>query len=151
MHKTRKSHSFMQAFNPKGSHLLSKVNKRIGCSLIRATQSSPKQNTTTALMRNQTTRKKRCRGRISRRQIILLRKWREGREAAWVFSARVSSQLRLTSMAPELIFFTYLLWLMSPGDVQKEKEDKYQALSPSHLPALAGCGRRHISWLTCLK
>lgn len=46
MHKTRKSHSFMQAFNPKGSHLLSKVNKRIGCSMIRATQSSPKQNTT---------------------------------------------------------------------------------------------------------
>lgn len=77
MHKTRKSHSFMQAFNPTGSHLLSKVNKRIGCSMIRATQSSPKQNTTTALMRNQTTRKKRHRGRISRRQIILLRKQRQ--------------------------------------------------------------------------
>lgn len=74
MHKTRKSHSFMRAFNPKGSHSLSKVNERIGCSMIRATQSSPKQNTTTALMRNQTTRKKRWRGGISRRQIILLRK-----------------------------------------------------------------------------
>lgn len=58
MHKTRKSHSFTQTFNPAGSQLLSKVNKLKSCSMIRSTQSSPEQNITTALMINQTTRNK---------------------------------------------------------------------------------------------
>lgn len=88
MHKTRKSHSFTQTFNPKGSQLLSKVNKLISCSMIRSTQSSPEQNTATALTINQTTRNKERKDNKEEFQVDRLFYWKSKKKEGLSFKCQ---------------------------------------------------------------